>query len=285
MNINNIIRIKDLVQNYGRENAALNGINLDIKKGDFVALIGQNGAGKTTLVKHLNGLLRPSSGSIMINGQDTGNLSIAVLSQKVGYVFQNPDHQIFMERVDKEVAFGPGNLGLSQQEISKRVDNAMERVGIVHIKEASPLSLSKGQRQRVALASVMAMEPEILILDEPTTGQDHRESTQIMELVVSLNKKGHTVIFITHDMELVATYAKRVIVMGKGKILADGTPKEVLTCSNLLAETFLKPPQITMLAQSMSPHGLPEDVVIIEELLEFFRLKRDSKQESLVNAG
>jgi energy-coupling factor transport system ATP-binding protein len=131
----------------------------------------------------------------------------------------------------------------------------------------------------------MAMEPEILILDEPTTGQDHRESTQIMELVVSLNKKGHTIIFITHDMQLVANYAKRVIIMGKGKILADGTPKEVLTGTDLLAQTFLKPPQITTLAQSMPNHVIPQDVVSIEELLEFFSVKKDFKQESLVNAG
>jgi energy-coupling factor transport system ATP-binding protein len=285
MNTNNIIRIKDLVQSYGRENTALSGINLEIKKGDFVALIGQNGAGKTTLVKHLNGLLRPSSGSIIIADQETAELSIAELSQKVGYVFQNPDHQIFMDRVDKEVAFGPNNLGLSQQETGKRVENAMEKVGIAHLKGVSPLSLSKGQRQRVALASVMAMEPEILILDEPTTGQDHRESTQIMELVVSLNKKGHTVIFITHDMQLVANYAKRVVVMGKGKILADGTPREILTRPELLAATFLKPLQITLLAQSISDHDLPADIVSIEELLNFFRVKTDPKPESLVNAG
>ena len=285
MSANCIIRIKELVQNYGREAAALTGINLEIKQGDFVALIGQNGAGKTTLVKHLNGLLRPSSGSITIEDKDITGLSIAELSQKVGYVFQNPDHQIFLGRVDKEVAFGPGNIGLSFPEIEKRVITAMEKVGITHLREVAPLSLSKGQRQRVALASVIAMEPKILILDEPTTGQDHRESKQIMELVVSLNKKGHTIIFITHDMQLVANYARRVVLMGKGRILADDTPRAVLTNAGLLAKTFLKPPQITMLAQSLAHHNLPIDIVNVEELLEALRLRRDDIRASLGNAG
>lgn len=281
----NIIEVKELTQNYGREQSALSGINLDIKKGEFVAIIGQNGAGKTTLVKHFNGLLRPSSGKILINNRDTSKLSIAVLSQKVGYVFQNPDHQIFMDRVDREVAFGPSNLGLSPLEIESRVKTAMEKVGILHLQESAPLSLSKGQRQRVALASVLAMEPEILVLDEPTTGQDYRESTQIMDLVASLNEKGHTIIFITHDMQLVAAYAKRVILMGKGKILADGAPKAVLTQTDLLAGTYLKPPQITLLAQSMASYGLPGDVISIDELLAVFRARKATAQSEFIKVG
>ena len=268
-----MIRIRNLNQNYQRHFEALRNIDLDIEKGEFVAIIGQNGAGKTTLVKHLNGLLRPSSGSIEIDGANTAQESIAVLSQKVGYVFQNPDHQIFMDRVGKEIAFGPGNLGLPRAEVERRVQEALIRVGLQGLQDYSPLSLSKGQRQRVALASVLAMEPALLVLDEPTTGQDHREATQIMELVKTLNDKGHTVIFITHDMQLVAAYAKRVVLMGKGRILADGPPKEVLANTGLLAETFLKPPQITLLAQSFAAYNLPGNAVSVEELLEVFPIR------------
>lgn len=277
----NIISIDKLVQNYDGSRTALNGISLEIKAGEFVAVVGQNGAGKTTLVKHLNGLLRPQSGKIFIKGREIRKIPTSVLSQTVGYVFQNPDHQIFMDRVDKEVAFGPENLGLPPAEVQRRTGEALEKVGLTGMAGFFPMSLSKGQRQRVALASVLAMEPEILILDEPTTGQDYREATQIMEMVAVLNKKGHTVIFITHDMQLVARYARRVILMGKGKILADGGPKEVLSQSGLLRETLLKPPQITLLAQALAEHGLPADVVSVEELLE--AVKRLTKKP-LVNA-
>jgi len=270
-----IIRIKELTQQYHGGGPALTGINLEIEKGDFVALIGQNGAGKTTLVKHLNGLLRPSSGSIYLYGRDIKDLSIANLSQKVGYVFQNPDHQICMDRVDREVAFGPNNLGLAPTAAAQKAAAAMEKVGIAHLKELSPLSLSKGERQRVALASVLAMEPEVLVLDEPTTGQDFREAMQIMELVASLNQKGHTIVFISHDMQLVAAYARRVIVMGKGKILADGPKKEILSRTGLLAETYLNPPQITELAQSMAHHGIPGDILNVEEMLNFLKSRNN----------
>ncbi|HEX3046557.1 MAG TPA: ATP-binding cassette domain-containing protein [Bacillota bacterium] len=279
------IFIKDLVQTYGGQNCRLDGINLEIRKGEFIAIVGQNGAGKTTLVKHLNGLLRPDSGSIYVNGSDISCLTTAQLSQKVGYVFQNPDHQIFMDRVDKEIAFGPNNLGLSSEEVSARVTKAIDQVGLTDFRSESPLSLSKGQRQRVAFASILAMEPEFLILDEPTTGQDAREAAEIMELVVGLNQKGHTIIFITHDMQLVAKYAKRVILMKQGRILADGTPREVLTKTTLLAESFLKPPQITLLAQAFSNYGFPEDIISVEELLEAFQLRNMSNQELLIDAG
>lgn len=279
--VTSAIKIRDLVQRYGKEKIALNGINLDIKKGDFVAVIGQNGAGKTTLVKHLIGLLRPDSGSILINGQDTRTQSVAQLAQKVGYVFQNPDHQIFLNTVEKEIEFGPGNLNLTPEEVKHRTETAMEKVGIKHLRDESPLSLSKGQRQRVALASVLAMEPEILILDEPTTGQDYHEAIQIMDLVAALNHRGHTIIFITHDMQLVALYAKRVILMGKGEILTDGTPHEVLSQDALLASTYLKPPQITLLAKSLGNYDIPGDIISVDELLEVFRLKGYTVKKSL----
>lgn len=280
-----IIKIRNLKQEYGRGESALKDINLEIKRSEFVAVIGQNGAGKTTLVKHLIGLLRPSSGKIFINDQDISKQPISNLAQKVGYVFQNPDHQIFMDRVSKEIAFGLKNLALSEAEIETRTDSVLKEVGILHLKNDAPLSLSKGHRQRLALASVLAMEPEILILDEPTTGQDYRESKQIMDLVAKLNKKGHTIIFITHDMQLVADYAKRVILMGKGEIIFDGTPKEVLNQSKMLAKTNLKPQQITEFSHLLIDYGIPEDIINVDELVAVFREKAVRSFQASANVG
>jgi energy-coupling factor transport system ATP-binding protein len=280
-----IIKIQNVNQEYGRGESVLKDINLEIKRSELVAVIGQNGAGKTTLVKHLVGLLRPSSGKIYINDRDISKDPIAILAQKVGYVFQNPDHQIFMDRVSKEIAFGLKNLALSDTEIEIRTEKALKEVGMLHLKDETPMSLSKGHRQRLALASVLAMEPEILILDEPTTGQDYRESNQIMELVADLNKKGHTIIFITHDMQLVADYAKRVILMGKGEIMFDGPPKEVLYQTELLAKTNLKPQQITEFSQLLTKHGIPEDIIKVDELAAFFSEKTAASSRTLVNVG
>lgn len=280
-----IIKLKNLKQDYGRGEPVLKEINLEIYQGEFVAIIGQNGAGKTTLIKHLNGLLRPTAGNIFIEGRDIGQEPISVLAQKVGYVFQNPDHQIFMDQVFQEVAFGLKNLSLPPAEIESRTENALKKVGIYHLKDAAPLSLSKGHRQRVALASVLAMEPEIIILDEPTTGQDYSETKQIMDLIAGLNKKGHTIIFITHDMQLVAAYAKRVILMGHGEIMFDGAPEEVLNRTELLARTNLKPLQITEFSQSLRKYGIPDNIIRVDELVEIFREKTVRSRRTLVNCG
>lgn len=280
-----IIKIQNLKQDFGRGETSLKDINLEIKKSEFVAVIGQNGAGKTTLVKHFIGLLRPSSGAVFINEQDISNQPISVLARKVGYVFQNPDHQIFMDQVSKEIAFGLRNLNLSEAEIGRRTDKVLKEVGIFHLKDAAPLSLSKGHRQRVALASVLAMEPEILILDEPTTGQDYRGSKQIMDLIADLNKKGHTIIFITHDLQLVADYAQRVILMGKGEIMFDGSPKEALIKRELLAKTNLKPQQITEFSQLLTNYGIPEAIINVDELVTVFRQRTDAPFRALDNVG
>lgn len=244
---------------------ALKDINLKIAKGDFVALIGQNGAGKTTLVKHLNGLLRPSKGKILLNGQDSAGQKVSALACKVGFVFQNPDHQIFNRTVAKEVAFGPANLGLNPAETAERVREALLAVSLAHLAEASPQALSRGQRQRLALASVLAMWTEIIVLDEPTTGQDYKESLQIMDLADSLNRRGHTILFITHDMSLVARYARRVIVLCQGRILLDGPAAEVFAQPDKLNQTFIQPPQITALASAL---GIRREILTPEALIE-----------------
>ncbi|MEN6327252.1 MAG: ATP-binding cassette domain-containing protein [Syntrophomonas sp.] len=261
-----VITIENLEHRYKSSFLALNNISFSVSRGEFVAIIGQNGAGKTTLIKHLNGLLKPSSGRVVISGMDTSARKVYDLARKVGYVFQNPDHQIFKDTVFKEVAFGPTNLGLSKSEATKRVNEALMAVGLIKLAEANPQNLSKGQRQRVALASVLAMKTEVIVLDEPTTGQDYKESLQIMDLAKSLNNEGHTILFVTHDMNLVAKYARRVIVLCKGRIILDGPVREVLTRMDKLKETHLNPPQITELALALNDDRCSAGVLTPEEL-------------------
>lgn len=271
-----LIRTENLTCCYGNL-AVLKNISLEITKGECVAIIGQNGAGKTTLAKHFNGLLKPSSGKVYIKGRDTAPLKVSELARTVGYVFQNPDHQIFHDTVAKEVAFGLKNLRLAGREVAERVAAALEAVGLSDYCQAHPYSLSKGQRQRVALASVLAMQTEAIVLDEPTTGQDYRESVQIMDMVKALNEKGHTIVFITHDMSLVARYAKRVIVLCKGEILADGDGRSILTRPDLLKKTCLYPPQITALAQALAKYAITPDVLSVEEMYEKLQKLRGEK--------
>jgi energy-coupling factor transport system ATP-binding protein len=262
----NVITIENLEHRYKNSFLALNRISFNVSDGEFVAIIGQNGAGKTTLIKHLNGLLRPSSGRVLITGMDTSTGKVSDLARKVGYVFQNPDHQIFKDTVFKEVAFGPNNLGLSKNEVDSRVNEALMAVGLINLAEANPQNLSKGQRQRIALASVLAMKTEVIVLDEPTTGQDYKESLQIMDLAKSLNNEGHTIIFVTHDMNLVAKYARRVIVLCKGRVILDGPVREVLTRADELFKTHLNPPQITELALALNDNRCSSGVLTPEEL-------------------
>lgn len=244
----------------------LRDISFHINKGEFVALIGQNGAGKTTLLKHFNGLLKPTSGRLMIGGLDTRRAKVVELARRVGFLFQNPDHQIFLPTVKEEIAFGPKNLGLKGPELRSRVEEAAALVGLTPHLDASPLQLSKGQRQRVALAAVLSMRPEVLVLDEPTTGQDWREALEIMEVVKELHRQGHTIVLVTHDMEMVARYAQRALVLGKGKLLLDGPLTEVFSREDILSATGLVPPAIIRLVQPFRPAGLFREVLTVEDL-------------------
>lgn len=261
-----LIRIEDLHYSYPGGDEAVSSIDLDIGRGEIIAIVGQNGAGKTTLAKHFNGLLKPTRGRVVVGNVDTRKAAVAALARKIGYVFQNPDHQIFLDTVAGEVRFGPSNLGLSPGEVQRRVDQALEVVGLSTLLGADPRSLSKGQRQRVALASVLSMEPEVLVLDEPTTGQDYREGKEIMDFVRDLNRRGHTVVFITHDMNLVARYADRVVVLCEGRVLMDGSPREVFGHPETLAKTHLVPPAATALALRLRNLGFGH-VLTIEELM------------------
>lgn len=256
ININNttkppVIEVKNVYQNYKGEVDALKGVNLKIYPHDFLAVVGQNGSGKSTLVKHFNGLLKPNKGEVLINGKNSKEIPVSELSQTVSYTFQNPDHQIFASTVYQEVAFGLENLGFAKAEIDEQVDVALEEMGLLSYKHDDPYSLGKGLRQKVALASSIAMNPDVVIIDEPTTGLDYGGCVDVMEKIVKLHEKGHTIICITHEMWLVAEYTSRVVVMQGGNILLDGTPREVFAEKEILNKAFLTPPQITRLGQKL----------------------------------
>jgi len=253
---------------------ALKGINLKIRVGEFIAIVGQNGAGKTTLVKNITGVLRPTQGRILLHGKDIAELSVAEIARTIGMVLQNPDHQLFANSVKDEIMFGPRNLGLSEEEIEKRVKDAMKLVELPEeYLEYHPLALSWGDRQKVAIASILAMDPSILILDEPTTGQDYSGRHRVLELASRLNKElNKTIIMITHDIDLVAMYASRTIVMGKGLVLLDDKTREVFKHPEILEQTYLSPPQITRLAQMLTEYGAPSDPLSVDEFVKTIKV-------------
>jgi len=245
------IEVKGLVHRYQPGNPAVAGVNLTVRRGEFIAILGANGSGKTTLAQHLNRLLEPSEGQVRVEGEDTRKQSLLNLAHKVGYIFQNPDHQLFAATVADEVAFGPRNFGLAESEVQARVAAALAAVNMAHARDHDPFTLTKGERQRVAVASILAARPEVLVFDEPTTGLDYRQTRTMMELVSSLNRAGHTMIIITHNMSVAAEYAHRVIVMQAGNIIADGPTREVFAREDLLAQAGLAPPPIARLGNMM----------------------------------
>jgi energy-coupling factor transport system ATP-binding protein len=263
-----LIQVKDLWHIYGkgtdRETVALKGINLNIYSGEFVAFVGQNGSGKTTLAKHFIGLLKPTKGCVIVNGKDTRKSRVSELAATVGYCFQNPDHQIFNRTVYDEIAYGPRNLNIPKEEIQERVVEAIKTVGLEGYEKLNPFFLGKGERQKVAVASVLAMRPKVLIVDEPTTGMDWKTSIAMMDLIKKLNQEGMTVIFITHNMEIVAEYARRVVVLFDGQVLLDGPTSLVFSQQNVLIKAFIKPPPITQLSHMLNGY-LKTDTVSVKE--------------------
>ncbi len=257
-----VIRCTDLEHVYPGDVHALRGINLEIRRGEMIAIVGQNGSGKTTLVKHFNGLLMPTAGQVEVNGRPTVEQGVFVLGQKVGYVFQNPDHQIFSETVFDEVAFSLRLRKLDEAEIKQRVAEALEAVGLAGYEEEDPFSMTKSGRQRVAVASILAIRPEILILDEPTTGLDYAEQRSMMELVKRLNENGSTIIFVTHHMWVVAEYAHRVFVVKDGQLLLQGTTREVFSHEDVLRDAFLRPPHLVSFANRLGKTLLTVDELV-----------------------
>jgi energy-coupling factor transport system ATP-binding protein len=245
------IEIKDLHFTYPAGVEALRGISLNVSAGEQVAIVGQNGAGKTTLVKHLNGLLLPTRGQVLIGGWDTTKHSVAKLAKRVGYVFQNPDEQLFSKNVGMEVAFGPRNLGFNSEQVQSLVNDALAMTELSGKTETNPYDLSPTWRKMVALASVIAMDTPIVIFDEPTTGQDAMSITRIAHVIRALRERGKTVITITHDIDFCAENFERVIAMAQGRVLLDGKTNEVLQQDEILATTYVDPPQLTRLAKKL----------------------------------
>ena len=267
------------------EYKALDDVSLEINNGEFIGLIGHTGSGKSTLVQHLNGLLKPTSGKIYIDDMDITQkgVNLKAVRQKIGLVFQYPEHQLFEETIYKDVAFGPTNLELSKEDIDKRVRMALSMVGIDYgeSKDKSPFDLSGGQRRRVAIAGVLAMEPEVLILDEPTAGLDPNGRDSILQEIKLLHEKyGKTVILVSHSMEDIAKLVDRIIVMNKGKCVLSGSPREVFKQSDMLNEIGLGIPQITALVKQLRSKGMDirDDCLTVqeakEEILKYLRSRK-----------
>jgi len=260
-----MIEVRDVRFTYPTGVEALKGVSLTIGDGEFVAIMGQNGAGKTTLVKHFNGLLKPAKGVVLVDGVSTKDVSVAKLARTVGFVFQNPDHQLFSETVEEEIAFGLRNFGFDAATIEKRVTWALNLLDLGEYRKTSPFMLSGGERKRVALASVLAWDPKIVILDEPTIGQDHRQKENLRQFIVHLNSQGKTVVVVTHDVEFVAECSPRVVLMTGGEIVADGEAKKILTDTALTLRASIVPPQVTRIFLGLKDFGLPSDVIDVSE--------------------
>jgi len=278
-----MIRTKDLVHEYIRRNEeggvesisrAVDGVSLEVQKGDFVAILGHNGSGKSTLAKHINALLEPTEGTVWVKGMDTSEeANLWAVRQSAGMVFQNPDNQIIASVVEEDVGFGPENIGVPTEEIWERVEKSLKAVGMLEYRTHSPNKLSGGQKQRVAIAGIMAMKPDCIVLDEPTAMLDPNGRKEVIRTIRELNQKeGVTVLLITHYMEEVI-HADRVIVMDGGHIVMQGTPREVFSQVEELKKYRLDVPQVTELAYELKKSGvnLPDGVLSIEEFMAAIR--------------
>ena len=250
--------------------AALDGVSLSVKKGEFICIIGHTGSGKSTLIQHLNALLKPTSGSVLLDGEDifADKSKLKSVRQRVGLVFQYPEHQLFEETIYKDVAFGPNNLGLAEEEVDARVREALHLVGLPEeVYEKSPFELSGGQKRRAAIAGVLAMKPDVLILDEPTAGLDPAGRNAVLSQIAEMHKTvGNTVILISHNMEDVSRLADRIIVMAKGKIFLTGTPEEIFSEPEKLRKVGLAAPSISILMDRLKKEGIdvPSGIFTIE---------------------
>ncbi|MDO4842861.1 MAG: energy-coupling factor transporter ATPase [Phoenicibacter congonensis] len=273
------IRIENLTHIYNKglsyETVALDHVSLTIEDGEFVGIIGHTGSGKSTLIQHMNGILKPDSGSVVVNGVDITEkgVKLADIRKKVGLVFQYPEYQLFEDTVAKDIAFGPGNLGLAPEEVDFRVREAMEMVALDYeiFAERSPFELSGGQKRRVAIAGVIAMKPEVLILDEPTAGLDPRAHGDIIGMLQRLHQRSEcNILLVSHNMEDMAKIADRIIVMDKGRVFAQGTPREIYGNSEELLQIGLEIPQAMKFVSLLETRGLTvkRDIMTMEEAVE-----------------
>ncbi|MDD5367793.1 MAG: energy-coupling factor transporter ATPase [Anaerolineaceae bacterium] len=265
-----LVQIENLSFHYPNGKIVLKGIDLTIHQGEFITLMGQNGTGKTTLAKHLNGLLKPSSGKVVVEGMDTLSASISILATKVGYVFQNPDHQIFSKSVEEELSFGPQNLGWPPEMIQTAVASILKDIGMEGKGKAEPYFMGLAERKLIAIASVLIMHPDILVLDEPATGADYGVALRIMRYISDLHHQGLTVVIITHDVSLAANYATRLVVMNEGCVVLDGSPPEVFGQHETLRQCHISVPQVVDLSERLYQRGLPSRFFRVQDLVNAF---------------
>lgn len=272
-----IVEARDLWFHYGDKTPVLKGVDLSITAGQWLALLGCNGSGKSTLVKHFNGLLRPYRGELLLDGQDITRKQVGELARIVSYLPQNPDRLIFADSVRKEIAFGPSRQDIPGESVKERVDQAMRLLGLSELAEVPPATLGYGLRRKVALASVLALRPRLLILDEPTNGLDAGFTRHVMEVVESLHQEGATILIITHDLALAARYARRIAVMQDGQIVVQGDTRSILSNGGMLAQAGLMSLPVTRLAAQLSADvlpGLPADLLTPEEFVDAFTAAR-----------
>lgn len=243
------VDVEHLTHVYRQGNVvALDDVSVSIERGEAVGVVGQNGSGKTTLSKHLNGLLKPTSGRVVVDGVETAGRRVQEIAAHVGYVFQNPNHQLFAPTVEADLAFGPRNLGLPEDEVTERVERAIEFFGLAQVRALHPYRISFPLRKLVGIAGIYTMRPAIFVLDEPTTGQDHVTTRVINSLIGRLRDEGATVICVSHDMPLLADVVDRLLVMWNGHLIADASPREVFANREVMRTTKLEPPQVTEIA-------------------------------------
>ena len=259
----NVIETKNIVYEYPDGTKALKDVNFTAEEGKIIALLGPNGAGKSTLFLHFNGILEPSSGEVLVNGEPIGydKKELMKVRQEVGIVFQNPDDQLFAPTVMEDVAFGPMNMDLSKEEVDARVKSALRRVGMAGFEKKPPHHLSGGQKKRVTIAGILAMHPKIMVLDEPTSGLDPRGASQIMKLLYDLNKEGMTIIISTHDVDLVPIYASKIYILSHGNIIKEGNPQTVFNDVETIRAADLRLPRIAHLMEILNK----EDHIIFGE--------------------
>ncbi len=263
-----MISVQEVEYVYPSGIKALDNVSLEIGRGELVALMGENGAGKTTLLKHLNGLLKPTKGRVLVDGIDTREATVASLSRKIGLVFQNAEDMFFSSTVWDEVAFALKNFGYDERTIKKRVEWALRFMELEEYANQSPFTLSGGEKKRLALAIILAWAPDVIALDEPTTGQDQLQKEKLMEMIRLLNTQGRTVIISSHDIEFIAKLKPRIILMKQGRIIADGKAEEILLDEDLLISCNLLPPQIVSLTKSLNFIGIKPSLIEPRKLAE-----------------
>ncbi len=275
-----MIIFDDVWFSYNPDQYVLRNLCLQLKPGQIIGLMGENGAGKTTLVKHINGLLKPTQGAVFVDGVDTREISTAQLARQVGFVFQNADHQLFADTLQAEIAFALRNLDFSKAEIEKRVAHYLELFELTRYEDQSPFLLSGGERKRLALASVLCVEPKILILDEPTQAQDALQKQKLLDFMETFRSPDHILILVTHDMEFAIRAVDRLIILSKGQLIADGSPRQILNNPTIFERARLLPPQLTQFAHQLAEHipQFPTDITTLPEAVDavnqLFRSRR-----------